>query len=96
VSRSATQAVKFANISATTAAFELKGGLYQVSVVATWNSTGTVTIEQLGPDGATWLTVHVAFSANGGDTIFLPPGQYRFEIATATAVYASVVTVPEQ
>jgi hypothetical protein len=35
------------------------------------------------------------FSANGTSAIlYLPGGQYRFSVATATAVYASVVAIP--
>ncbi len=81
----------FSNISATTAAFKLDGGLYGVSVIAT--GFGTVTLQALGPDGATWLTPLTAFSANGFATAYLAPGQYRFAIASATAVYASIASV---
>lgn len=86
--------VTFSNISATTAAFPLQGGLYQFSAVATWNSSGTVTLQQLGPDGSTYLSVSAALSANGGVTVYLPPGQYQVAVATATVVYAGVARIP--
>lgn len=88
------EAVKFSNISATTAPFVLKGGQYQYTVVATWGG-GSVTLEQLGPDGSTYLTAATALTANGGGTVDLPPGQYKFVIATATAVYAAIVRIAD-
>jgi len=78
----------FSNISATTDNFPLLGGVYQVAVIGT--SFGTVTFEQLGPDGSTYLNVDAAYSANGGGTYFIPPGLYRFAISSTTAVYAEV------
>lgn len=86
------ESVQFANISATTAPFALIGGMYGVAAVATWGG-GSATFEQLGPDGTTWLTVF-SFTANDGETYYLTPGSYRFEVATATAVYLSVTRVP--
>jgi hypothetical protein len=83
------------NISATPAAFNLKGGVYLLDVIATWNSTGTVTLARLGPDGSTYLTAATAISANGNSgAIALPPGTYQLIIATATAVYASLTRIP--
>lgn len=98
----------FSNISATTAAFPLTlGGKYSVSVVATFGG-GSVKLQQLGPDGSTFLDQQAAFNnagteadlvistfaANGTKVLDLPPGQYKFTIATATAVYASITRVP--
>ncbi len=88
--------VSFSNIAATTAAFALKGGRYGVAVVATFTA-GSVKLQTLGPDGATWLSVASAtdFTVAGYGTVDLPPGQYRFTIATATAVYASIVGISD-
>jgi hypothetical protein len=91
--RSTSDAQKFGPISATTAAFPLFGGLYQFNVVATFGG-GSVTFQQLGPDGLTWLTVSPAIVANGGGTFYVPPGNFRIAIVTATAVYADVCRVP--
>lgn len=82
----------FSNISATTAAFKLNGGTYGVAAVGTWGG-GSATLQTLGPDGTTWLTAATAFSANGYETAILSPGQYRFAVATATAVYVSIARV---
>lgn len=92
--RSTADAKKFSSIAADTTYFPLDGGRYQVAVVATWNSSGTVTFEQRGPDGSTALVLGTAFSANGVANFDVPPGQYKLVVATATAVSATVVRVP--
>src|SRR5262245_35114300 len=87
--------VGFQNISATPAAFQLMGGAYVIDVIATWNSTGTVTLQRLGPDGNTYITAATALSADGtSGSIALPAGTYRLAIATATAVFAAVLPIP--
>jgi len=92
----ATDAKSFSNISAATAAFTLRGGYYVATAVATWGG-GSVDLQILGPDDSTWLACPTAvhFTANAaiaaGD---LPPGQYRFNVTTATAVYCRVSSVP--
>lgn len=88
-----TESIKASNIAATTAAFGLNGGRYGLGVVATFGG-GNVTIQILGPDGTTWLTAATAVSAAGFSTMDLPPGQYRFAITTATAVYISLTRIP--
>lgn len=76
--------------------FQIKqGGRYQVTVLATWGG-GTVTFQQLGPDGATYLNVDNDYTANQGYLYDLPPGTYKFVVVTATAVSFSVNRVPEQ
>ena len=87
------------NIAATTSAFALKGGLYTLAALATWGG-GSVALQMLGPDNSTYMTVNdvygapVSFTANGQTTAALPPGQYKWTIATATAVYAIAASVP--
>jgi hypothetical protein len=90
---SVTESKQFSNIAATTAQFTLKGGKYGVAVVATFGG-GSVILQGLSLDGTTFVTVVASFTAAGYATCDLPPGQYRFTIATATAVYASVTSVP--
>lgn len=85
------------NISATTAAKQvLLGGRYVFAVVATWGG-GTVKLQMLGPNGSTWLDVtNASFTADGYIGVELPAGsQVRFNVATATAVYATVVRAPQ-
>lgn len=83
----------FKNITATTAAFPLVGGLYGIDIVAT--GSGTITLEKLGGDGTTWVTAATAVTATTAYfTAYLSPGQYRFEVATFTAVYIQIVRVP--
>lgn len=82
------------NISTTTAAFRLDGGIYALSVVATFGG-GSVDLQVLGPDGSTYVSaLTAAFLANGTKVVFLPPGAYKWVIATATAVYVSANRVP--
>jgi hypothetical protein len=69
----------FSNINATTNAFNLYGGSYTVDVLG--NTFGTVTLQRLGPDQATWLAALTAFAANGTANQDLPPGQYRVAVA---------------
>jgi hypothetical protein len=85
----------FSNIAATTAAFELNGGKYAVDALATFGG-GSVKFQKLLGDGATFQSVSSAtdFTAAGYAVIDLPPGQYRFTIATATGVFAAVTRVP--
>lgn len=85
----------FSNISATTAAFTLKGGYYMVAAVAAF-AGGNVELQALGPDQSTWLSAPTPLKLTAAGTIagYLPPGQYRFTITTATAVYCSVAGVP--
>lgn len=83
------------NVSASTAAFPLKGGKYSVNAVATFGG-GSVKLQMLGADGSTYVSVASTtdFTAAGHATVDLPAGQYRWTIATATAVYAKCVRVP--
>jgi hypothetical protein len=75
------------------AEFVLFGGIYQISAIATWGG-GSVELYQIGPDGATWLSVSDPITTNGGDTIYLAPGRYRWSIVTATGVSLMVTRVP--
>lgn len=84
----------FKNISATTAAFALIGGKYMLTCSATFGG-GSVTLQTLPADGSTWLTAATAITAAGTAVVDLPPGQFRFAVATATAVYVSVVGIKE-
>jgi hypothetical protein len=88
----AVESQSFSNISATTAAFTLRGGQYAVTVTATFGG-GSVTLQRLAADGSTWVTCLTAFSAAGYATVNLPSGTYRLTVATATAIYADVTSV---
>ena len=80
------------NISATTSAFTLRGGQYGATVIATFGG-GSVTLQRLAMDGATWVTCLTAFTAAGYASVNLPSGSYRWAIATATAVYVDLVAI---
>jgi len=83
----------FSDISADTAAFVLRGGKYGISATATW-SAGSVTLEKLAGDGSTYVTAATAMTANDYVTVDLPPGTYKFAVATSTAVYLELQRVP--
>jgi hypothetical protein len=91
----AVDAKSFSNIAATTPPFFLKGGDYMVAAIATFGG-GSVELQALGPDQATFLSLPTALklTANGMISGFLAPGQYKFVIVTATAVFCSVAGIP--
>lgn len=82
----------FANISATPATFVLRGGLYAMTVTATWGG-GSATLQRLVPGTSTYVTVQTAFAADGFAAMNLPNGTYKLVIATATALYADIVSI---
>lgn len=91
------EAQQFQQATGNTAQFQLfYGGIYQVS--AQGFSGGSVTLTQLGPDQANYLTVTDAFTADGGDTIYLPPGRYRFAVTNQTSppINLYIVRVPTE
>lgn len=87
------EAKAFSNIAATTAAFALKGGKYMGTYSATFGG-GNIQLQTLAYDLATWLNVGSSVTAAGVATYDLSPGQYRFAITTATAVYINIANVP--
>jgi hypothetical protein len=76
------------------AAKNLKGGTYAFSAAATFGG-GNVQVQALMPDSTTWANVGTSLTAAGLNSFDLPPGQYRFNVTTATAVYAALVGVPK-
>lgn len=74
-------------------AFRLSGGRYHVAALGTWGG-GSATLEMLGPDGSTWLTVGTAVTANGTQVVEVPQNSFRWTIATATAVAVAVTRIP--
>lgn len=95
----AAESFKVSGLSANSAAITIKGGRYLVAAQATFGG-GSVAFQGLLPDGTTYATVPdiagnaATFTTQGWKTIDLCPGQYRFTIATATAVAASASSVP--
>ena len=91
----AVDGTSFANVSATTAAFELAGGLYGIDCVATFGG-GSVKLQRLAGDQSTYVSVSSAtdFGAAGYATVSLPSGTYRLTIATASAIYVQIRRIP--
>lgn len=74
--------------------FELQGGAYAMDAIATWNS-GSITLQRLGPDGATFITAASALTADcTTGSIALPPGIYRILVTSATSLWVSVARIP--
>lgn len=87
------ESFNFSNIAATTAGFLVKGGLYGLAVSATFGG-GNVQLQQLALDGSTWINVGTSITAAGlTSPIYLPPGQYRLAVTTATAVFAALTRI---
>jgi hypothetical protein len=73
--------------------YPLLGGVYAISMAATWGG-GNVALQQLMPDGSTYLAILTAFTADGSALVDLPPGTYKLAVTTATALQGSLVRVP--
>lgn len=78
--------------SSSSAKFTLLGGQYGVTAIATFGG-GSVTLQAVGPDGSTLVTVLTAFTTNGYATVTLPAGQYQFTVTTATVAFASILPI---
>lgn len=77
----ATEKVKFTGLAADSAAFTLKGGIYMVMGIVHSHSGLSFGVQQLGPDGSTYLNMITALTANGHqDAQYWPPGQYKFNV----------------
>ena len=98
------ESVSFSGISASTAPFNLGGGVYSFRYVGTL-STGSIALQAQLPDGSSLATVNnvagTAASVVTGtsvagsvDGIYLPPGQYQFTLASASGVSVSVARAP--
>lgn len=72
--------------------FSLSGGMYQVTANGTWGG-GSAILQQQGPDGVSWLSVSTSITADGGQTLFLPPGIYRVVTVTATGVTVDIAKI---
>ena len=72
--------------------FSLSGGMYQVAANGTWGG-GSAILNQLGPDGYTYLSVSASITADGGQTLFLPPGIYEVVTVTATGVIVDIAKI---
>ncbi|HVV79321.1 MAG TPA: hypothetical protein VHD59_06870 [Pseudolabrys sp.] len=84
----------FTGLSGNSDAFALRGGRHQFVVAANFDGGGGVGVETLAADGATWVACADPLEVNGVQILDLAPGQYRVAVNTATAVNASLVSVP--
>lgn len=84
----------FSLSGANSATFALIGGYYALTALSSSWSSGSVTVEVEGPDGATFIATALTLSANGMSLGYLPAGTYKIVVASATGVYASLQSVP--
>lgn len=84
----------YSNVSTSQGPFTVRGGLYGMSVHATFGG-GSVTLQRLAADGSTWVTVLTAFAADGYAPQYLISGTYQITIATATGVYVELVSIAQ-
>lgn len=92
----AQESIQAVNIAATTAGFQIQGGIYVLDAVATFGG-GSVGLDALLLDGTTWTPALVALTAAGRSApLNLPPGTYRFTVVTATAVTVALTRVPTE
>ena len=85
----------FQNVGAgTQGPFALKGGRYGYTLLAT--GAGSITLEVLGPDSATWIAALPALTgAPDCGSLLLPAGQYQWVISGFTAVYLGISRISE-
>lgn len=83
------------NVSATGSAVLYTGGPSLFMATATFGG-GTVKLQVLLPDGSTWVDVAGGSLTAAGTSavLWLPPGSYRVNVATATGVYAYLASAP--
>jgi hypothetical protein len=88
-----TPARSWKNISATPPLFRPTAGLYELTVHAeTWGG-GSVTLQRIAADGATYASAFKVFSGDDLDTSYVTSGAYQLTIATATNVSADFVLI---
>lgn len=81
-----------APVSATPLDFNLDAGLYGLAISA--GVFGTVTLQQLQPDGTTYVAVSAALGAANPYTVLqLTAGQYRLLLAGVTALVGSIALI---
>jgi hypothetical protein len=87
----------FQNISATPPSFKLNGGLYQLSVAGGTITAGSVELQTLGPDNATFLSMPTPIKLTASPGTFqgnVPPGQYQLTCAGCSGINVSVAAIP--
>lgn len=81
------------NAGATGSAKEIKAGKYIFMAEATWGG-GTVKVQIESPNGTFVDLANASLTANGtSGVLYIPSGNCKGVVATATAVYAYLVPV---
>lgn len=74
--------VKFTGLSATPASFTLRGGQYGVTTHAT--AWGSMTLQRLAADGASWVTCFTLMTSDTFQSLSLPSGTYQMALSGVT------------
>ena len=76
--------------------FAITGGKYLFAAVGTFNS-GTITLNRVGPDGNTLVSMASGLTAAGSSVVDLPPGLYQVTISgsTTAAIWWELVRINE-
>lgn len=83
----------FENISATTGQFAIGGGRFGITAHAGDWGSGSLTLEILAEDKISWVTAATAITVDGTALVDLPPGIYRWAVASATGLYVNLTRV---
>lgn len=88
-----TEAFTFKGISATPAAFNIRGGQY--ALIVTGTTVGSVQLQMLSADGSTFAPVGAAITAAGVTSpTWLPPGQCQISLSGSTSVNLTLARIP--
>jgi hypothetical protein len=87
------EAIRQSATGTATPTFNIEGGIYQMAAAGNFNSA-TVILNELGPDGTSFITTGNTLSAAGVlGPLYLPPGQYQLNFGSVTAVSVGLVRI---
>jgi hypothetical protein len=74
----------------------LIGGTYFVETTGTFGTSGTIQVQRLGPDAATWENVGSGLTSSGAtEVVQIPNGGYRVEASgTITSGFCGITRIP--
>ena len=78
-------------ISTTPNDFNLDAGVFGLTLHA--SAWGTATLNKLLPDGATYVAVATAVSADGYTELHIPAGQYQLTLSGVTGLIGEIAKI---
>ena len=79
--------------------FTLGGGTYGFDVLGTVSAGGSVVLQRLGPDGATYEQVGTSVGAAGTpsyQTVSVPQGGYKLAVVSGSSIQARLSRIPNE